>query len=487
VATAAFGLRIVNIGPAWDIFVDEITYVRIGTTVLDTGRVALYGSPFYLHPPLFFLVEGLYLRALSVPSDIVAQVYAVRGMNAVHAAMSAAMLFWIARSLAGWRAGLLAGSLFALDAFAIRINSRVLLESFEMLWVLLGYYCLLGAGPSVGTTLSNRRAAAAGVAFGMALLTKDLAALVTLLPLGACWILGWGVARRTSALVVAAAVGTYLAHPLYVVAIGDIRIYLDQKAAGLERFVGLAQTTGFHRPGGQPFGAALLANLDQFGPTYALLVVGAVATVTLICTGRGRVRLLAVWSGSGYAATAFSVGFGTLEEQFFYPTLVSAMLAIAVATVPSWRRAATVDGRDWRQRWYGVISLAVLAGFLVWSALLWHRIHFTPDNTYEQLRDYLRSNVSEGARVAATTETSVFLFDGLDIAQDGTIDGFRRGRIEYVVASSLQVEKGYGYLSAEAYDWVLTNGQEVFGVDGRTSGHLGLYRLPGASIDERSR
>jgi 4-amino-4-deoxy-L-arabinose transferase-like glycosyltransferase len=477
VALTAFGLRIVNIGPAWDIFVDEITYVRIGTTLLETGRMSLYGAPFYLHPPLFFVLEGLYLRVLHPASDLIGQIYAVRAMNAVLAAISAAALFWIGRSMAGWRAGLLAALLFALDSFVVRLNSRVLLETLEVMWVLLGYCSLFGTGCLRWPIQPGWRAAWAGVAFGLALLTKDLAALVTILPLGTCWVLGWALPRRTSAVVVGTAVGTYLLHPLHVAAIGDLRVFLDHTLAGLERFAGFAQTTGFHRPGGQPFSAAVVANLDQFGATYALLAVGAAATVTLFLTRDRRARLLAIWSGSGYAATAFSVGFGTLEEQFFYPAIVSAMLATAIAIV-LWSRPTTTTangrGRPWRHHAAG----AVVVPFVLWSALLWYRIHSTPDNAYEQLRAYVRANVPDGSRVAATTETSVFLFDGPDVAQVGTIDGFRRDGIEYVVASSLQVERGYGYLSEEAYDWVRTNGHEVFGVDGRTNGHLGLYRLP---------
>src|SRR5437016_2463754 len=58
----AWGLRAVYLGRSFDIFYDELIYLRISENVAQGLGVKYYTSPFYLHPPLFFLIEGAYLR-----------------------------------------------------------------------------------------------------------------------------------------------------------------------------------------------------------------------------------------------------------------------------------------------------------------------------------------------------------------------------------------------------------------------------------------
>src|SRR5947209_6723713 len=63
VASVTFTLRTVALGRSYDVFFDEVIYFRIAQNVARTLQVTYAGPvPFLLHPPLFFFLEGAYLK-----------------------------------------------------------------------------------------------------------------------------------------------------------------------------------------------------------------------------------------------------------------------------------------------------------------------------------------------------------------------------------------------------------------------------------------
>ncbi len=77
---------------------------------------------------------------------------------------------------AGALAGIVAGVLYALDPFIMRFDGRLFLEAPTLFWVATGVLIFI-------VRETPRTAILAGVAFGLALLTKDTAAYLTVLPL----------------------------------------------------------------------------------------------------------------------------------------------------------------------------------------------------------------------------------------------------------------------------------------------------------------
>ena len=120
-------LRLVGIGAAQPISVDEMFYMNLGNSVAK-GRIppnypAGEGNVhqvFLLHPPGFFMLEALWESIVGRPSAIIAQVVRARELNSVVAVVTVVLIFLLARRLVGTRAGIAAGLLFALDPFIIR-------------------------------------------------------------------------------------------------------------------------------------------------------------------------------------------------------------------------------------------------------------------------------------------------------------------------------------------------------------------------------
>jgi hypothetical protein len=476
----AFALRATNLGQSWDIFVDEISYLRLSQSVAASLKVALYGDAFYLHPPLFFFLEGLYVWLVDPAGQLIDQIYAVRYLNAGLAGLSAAAVFGIGRKLGGWPVGLAGAVVFALDPFVIKMNSRNYLETSAMLWVMLAYYVLAPALATVDGSKRERvavwRVLLAGGLFGLALLTKDMTAFLTLLPLGVCFVLGWALPRWQTFVAGVTTVLVYAPYPLTVWAIGDWQEFSYEKSRGALRLAGIFHETGFNQKGGPSFLRAILQNLDEFVTTYTLLGSGGFSILVIFFLGRNNPlrRLFLAWAASTYMLLAYIVLQGSLEEQFFYYLIAPAILATVVA-------AGLLIRLEVLGVWFHRLSLAVATlvcvAFVLWSGYVWYEIHSTPDNAYERVIDYLQDEVPKNARVGVTAETAQFLVEG-ESGLYGSVEELREDDAEYVVMSSYLLEEGYGESSPGFYGYVRRHGEVVYGFKGRSFGFTGLYRLP---------
>jgi hypothetical protein len=537
-----WGLRAIYLERSFDIFYDELIYQHISENVALGLGVKYYTSPFYLHPPLFFLIEAAYLRLAAPIGTVIDHVYATRQLNSAVAGLSAVLLFMIGRRVGGWWAGVLAAGVFALDPFMIRINSRNLLETIAMFWVLAGYYLMARsahagsafevtgldlirtwaararawlrrprrAASAYATTQIESRAAptaqpgaritqvltwriadlrapaaqpagrlrslGVGAAFGLALLTKEPTALLTLLPLAICFVLGWALARRTSVLIGITALTTYALYPIYVFAFGDVDQFVLQKFRGVSRFAGAVQESGFNQHGGPSFAEAIVRNFNQFATTYFLLASGIIAIGVLLLLGGALGRLVAIWTTSAYILKAFLILYGTNEEQYFYYLVVMSILATATAAAAVLRSPELA--RATRRR-YRIAVIALLVLFCGWTGYMWVDRHFTPDNGYERLYAYLEQHVPSGATIATTTNTSRELLKQSDYTTGswGTVEEVRDNAAQYVLLSTLLVEKGYDAATPELYQWLSQHAQPVFEFAGPTNGDLILYRI----------
>jgi 4-amino-4-deoxy-L-arabinose transferase-like glycosyltransferase len=403
------------------------------------------------------------------------------------AGATAALLFLIARRLMGTVPGLLAGGIYALDPFVIRFSSRNLLEAATIVWVLVG---LLVLAPSLtgDRPPSRARAVGVGMAFGAAILTKEVAVFLTLLPLAVCFARGWSVPRRTALLIAAVAVASYLLYPLVVALTGTFGAFQEQKLRGLLRMVGVIQETGFNRQDSPSFVATILGNLGTFAPTYLVMGLEACAMASLLWPRRnGRAardpsreavdRFLGVFALSSFILLGYAMAFGTLEEQMFYFLNVPASLALCVA-VPQLLALPWLSPRLRAASRRLVAALALV--FVATSVGVWVQTRSIPDDGYERLVAYMREQVPPGSRVSVTTQTSEFLLSGYQVGKWVTSDMLSEQRVQFVVVSSKQAEEGYAFGSPSFFRWVEENGTEVFSFTGPSNGRLSLYRLPAA-------
>jgi hypothetical protein len=370
--------------------------------------------------------------------------------------------------------------LFALDPFCIRQNDRVLLETAMMLWVLLGYLVytsLIGRRPSRGTAA---RAIGAGLLFGLALLTKDEAALLTLLPLLAASALGWGPRRLLTMLTIGAAVVPYGIYVDVAAANGNLGALWLAKTSGIQRMLGLIQVTGFHSRGGGSLPARLIAEGVYFATTYLVLALAVPAVVLMLRRGGPLPRMLALLYGAAAVALGYAVFVGTLEEQELYLLIVPSLLAIPVATTlmhgPTRARTWPAARTSRRTPLIAALVLALCVNLATW--VQWIR---RPDDGVVRLLSYMAVHVPARAGVTVASGTDVIQFALADRYHAGTwVTAAARSRehVRYVVVPWAEVNQGYGNLTASQVQHLVGRGRLLFSFHGRTYGDLALYQLP---------
>ena len=467
-------LRATNLNQSFDIFIDEANYLSIAQSVRETLRPATFEGPFHLHPPAFFFIEAAYLEWMQPADNLVAQLYAARFLNVYLAGLSAVLIFLIVKRIAGTGAAAAATLIFAFEPWTIRINSRNFLETAAMFWILAGYTVLVynARARSQWSTVAG-----AGLAFGLALMTKELTILTTLAPLAVCVVLGWSYRRSTLLLVMATAIVVYSIYPLLVLLDGQWAEFAWQKSSGLLRLSGFAVSTGFSRGAGQSFSDAILQNLAQFATTYAILVAGVVATAVLLFRRGPELRVLAAWGACAYAAQAFSVLGGTNEEHLFYYLVVPALLACSVIAT---QLLEPLQLARRAPRLAAGLGIAVALLYFGWNGTQWTLRHITPDNGTELLLGFMEQNIAPDSRIAATTMTTDWVLqeEQWQTGRWGTIESVCSNDAEYVVISSKLVETGQDIATPELYAWLIQSADPVFVFQGPSTGELSLFEVP---------
>jgi dolichyl-phosphate-mannose-protein mannosyltransferase len=474
--------RLYNLDRSYEVFVDEVSYLHIGQNVATKLRVDLYGAPFLLHPPAYFLLEGIWLRLFPTHGDLLHQVYALRYLNVVLAMVTVVALYFAARAVAGNGAGLIAAILFALDPYAVRTNSRILLETAAMMWVLLGLAVILPAivQPQRAT---RTRLATAALAFGLGILTKDVTVFVSIVPLLICAIVGWGLPRRTSLLVAAGGAVPYLLYTGVLGAVGLFPSFLHEKLLGGSRLLGLVQVTGYHKAGSISFEQALLQQLPTLGSTYVMLIGGWVFATAFLILARGTRqqnanRFVGAFLVSVGALSVYAVLVGTLEDQMFYFPLVLDILgvALAVTQLPEWLRSRD-DHAQTNPGLAPAIAAGCLALILVFSGFAWVRTHTTPDDGYARMIRWARVQ-RPGSVFSTTNEVQAFLLS----------DHFRSGvwatpqevcanDVSFVVVSDKLQSNGFTRASRTFLVWLKANATVAYSTETPSLGRLVVYKF----------
>lgn len=472
----SLGIRLALFSHSFDLFGDEVIYVGLGRSVYNGGFPSFPvsanqpPSPFFLHGPVFFYLESAWMRLWSGQTTLWTQVLQMRTLNVLLAAVTAVVLVLLVARASGslWAAGA-TGLLFAVDPYVIRQNDRVLLETSMMLFVVLGYFVfvrLIGQPATRGNVL---RAGGAGVLFGMAILTKDEAALLIMLPLAAAFILRWGPPRRLTAAaagVAAACYGLYLVvvaltpfllhWPPHTLISGDLRLFWQDKTSGLGRMLGQVQVSGFHHSGSLV--ARLVSEAGTFATTYVLLVLAALSVTLVLRRGNEAARVLGLLYLAAAIVLSYAVAKGTLEEQELYllalPSLV--IIPVAVTLLRINRRAVAVA------------APAVLTALTGFNAATIVRLGTHEDTGYAQLLAYTAKNVPSACRFGP------YYVGFLETPADPATG------VRYIVVPWKEVQEGYVTGLTPARARALVRGDpRVFSVYSQTYGQIDLYQVPG--------
>ena len=444
----ALAMRLINHSSNYDVFVDELTYSSLGRAVSQGHGATLYGSPFFLHPPVFFYLEAGLLRLFGTPGSALALVLDLRLLNCVLGAVECGLVIVLVNKLSTRSAALIAGLFVAIDPFLLLWDGRVLLETLAMTTAIAGWLSLVALidnpVPTHGLVDAKWREASlvlgGGVMFGISLLTKETYAFVGIVPLAALCVLGRPVPRRCSGAMLAVAIACVIAYLLTIVASGELSVWWRQQSTGILRAVGVKQLSGFNQAGHSTFASRLGADLHLYFVPY--LVVGAIALSTSwwlviwLRTTRARRRLqptqelAVVLSTCALSYVAYAGLRGAFEEQVFYMCIVAGLPVLAVTGQSlslRVRRARRVAPP--RLLRLGVAAVAAELAVDV-------RIRTTTDSGLPELVAYVRQHVPFMTLVDSTDGVSQFVLQDVRIVVAPTLKAATKERPRYVVVAS---------------------------------------------------
>lgn len=336
---------------------DEGIYVQRAWSTLEQGQLSPY-TYFYDHAPGGWLLLAVWNAVLPGGFDAFGNPIATgRVLMLVLHLASVWLLFGLARQ---WSRGLVAPTvatlLFNLSPLAVFYQRMVLLDNIMVFWLLLSLYLVERASVRI------LAAAAAGAAFGAALVTKENA-LFFAPALGFLLLREVRAARNrrfSTAFYVFTGLAPAGAYVMYAALKGELLPSgLDFNTQSPQDHVSLASTVWWqvHRTQGSPVGGDSLfvqMTRDFWMPKDSLLLAfGALATVLLLVVGlrvrrRDPAPLVAALLCLGYAAYLVR---GSVLLEFYIVPLIP-FLALNVGLVAG-RLLASVPG--------GVAALAVTA------------------------------------------------------------------------------------------------------------------------------
>ncbi len=288
---------------AYDLQIDEITYAHFAKTIDARQLPRDYsGNPFFLHPPGYFVLLAIWRGAFWHGGSIFAQYTLLRGLNILLSGLSVLCLFGLTKAVTkSSKFGLLASALFAVDPFLIRQNTRGLMETATMLWLLAALWLLF---KNLEQHAANNRAwFGVGLAFGLGIVTKDVAVVFFVLVFALLAIRKVGPSREALRSILPGALIPYSIWLLVVAADGYARAFIHQKTVGIQRFFGLLQTTGYNSAASPSKGSTLIQTIPHYTSSYLIMGLGAAASFWLLFSNDPTRRRWGYCQYNGIATT----------------------------------------------------------------------------------------------------------------------------------------------------------------------------------------
>ncbi len=335
--------------------------------------------------------------------------------------------------------------------------------------------------------LSPRRKVAAGIAFGLAILTKEIAAVMLLgLLLHAVWYRRSQLAGAVQIVMVATA--TYLVYPLWAAQSGQFDRYLDYRFGGLARYLNFGSAPSIPGldvgGGGSSTTQTLAVLLPQYTMTYLLLGLGAISTAILVIVYRNRpdARYVAGWAIAAYVAIGFGVTLGQISDQFFYFLIVPAIVAVSIVisdalrTVDIPARLTTRASLVSRAATLSLLCVLLILPF--YNANEWvHRYVGGMDDGYTQITQYVQNNLAPGTQIMVGGDVANYLLADYQITFQRDTQSIVDTEVRYFILSSKDAWAGYHGMSQPLYDWIRDRTRPLVTFEGTTFWHIGLYEL----------
>lgn len=480
-----------NLFGAGDVLYDEAAYTYAAQQVAQGWHLTLETTPFFVHPPLPFLLEGAWLRitgqsGAALPSAIrTARILAALA-GVLNVLLVASLTYQLAADAPARRRRVLSGIvavLTALDSVLVRYDRQNVIEPFALCASLIALYA--------AWTLRNRTTfvyvSATGPLIGFALLTNQITIFLLIVPLiHAVLERDRRLIRRTLA-ALAVGLGFALTFFLWAIELGLGGDFINVQTITLQRLIGLIQITGLNVPGVSLVGS-LERSVAQYSSSYIAMTVGSLALIW--CWTRRnneRGKFLTAWLTASYAFGVYIAGIGTLNEQFFVyllPATIVGTVMFSDAIVARWsryivRRSAS-RGRDRRPRLPVVVAALGCVVITSISAYSWAKAYAGPGDGVVQVDHVISTQMPPCTVVNASGDPEKYsyllnrrYFSSFSVGPAALADS-----VHYFILAPIDAIERTGDMSPALEDWIRANGKQLYSFPSQTYRTVELWYVP---------
>jgi hypothetical protein len=485
-----------NLFGAADVLYDEAAYTYAAQQVAQGWHLTLETQPFFVHPPLPFLLEGAWLRITgqsraALPSAIHTARILAASAGVLDVLLVACLTYQLAADAPTRRRRVLTGLVAFLTAFdpvLARYDRQDVIEPFALCASLIALYA--------AWTLRNRTTfvyiSTTGPLIGFALLSNQITIFLLIVPLiHAVLERNRRLIRRTIA---ALAVGLGLASTffLWAIELGLGGKFITVQTITLQRLIGLIQVTGLNMPGVSLVGS-LERSVTQYSSSYIAMMVGSLALIW--CWTRRnneRGKFLTAWLTASYAFGAYIAGIGTLNEQFFVyllPATIVGTVMFGDAIMGRWSRliARRFASRG-SSRLPRLPLVAAVLGCVVIScisAASWVRAYSGSSDGVIQVDRVISTQLPACTVVNASGDPEKYsyllnrrYFSTFSVGPAALADG-----VHYFILAPIDVIERTGNMSPALENWIRTNGKQLYSFPSTTYRSVELWYVPASRYD----
>ncbi|WP_432830735.1 ArnT family glycosyltransferase [Dactylosporangium sp. CA-092794] len=459
-----------NLRTARDYDLDEVMYTIAGQHVAADGSISWGQQPTAVHPPLHFLLLGLWSLVTGAShAAVVPALFDARIFGVLATLLSVALVGLLARHFTAspWLIGA-AMLLTGFDAFVLAFGRTALIEPTAVLAEVAVVYLAIRLRRSSVLIYVG----AVGGVSGLALLVKEPLLFTVVVPvLAAVLSRDWALVRRAVAAVVVALL-IWSVFPLWAVSEGAGAWWKSEHDVSAARLFGFLQVSGLNRSGVSS-SAVFADTFVEYAAGYLIFLIGAAGLLHLILRyGALRGRRLdgeAAWLVSfgllSYGFLGYCVLLGQANEQLSIYSAIPAVLLTLFAWGEERKRIAAA-----------VCVVAAVAGITGWAV----NVASVRDDATTRMSAMITSRFPCQAVNAtgnaprwspALTRNHVTAYTDGSLAQQSGVHLF--------LLSTKDSRLRYGNSSPELDSWVRDNGTPLYRLESRRYETIELWSVPG--------
>jgi len=459
----------------YDIQIDELIYQHFAQAIAS-GYLPLnyYDIPFFLHPPGYYVALSVWRTIFWHGSDIFAQLTVLRSFNIILSGFTALIIILLTRIVTKKNnLAIITGVLFALDPFAIRLNTRGLMETMAMLLLLIGLWSLFR---NTNNPESGRKTwLLTGLLFGLAIVTKDVAAIFLFFAFVIMTLRKVGPDLKVLfRYIIPTAILPYVIWISIVASTGHIGELLSEKTLGVRRFFGLVQVTGFNSSSAPSKSDTLLSTLPHYASSYIIMGLSILGMLLLLKSKDKNRRMWGCIAAASILAIGYLIIGGTFEEQYLYYLLVPSLFTIVVATleleqiIPSTYRFFVRIG--------GKLGIAILFLF----GLTTYIINMSSaDNGWQKTIEWVNANVPPNSTICVYAQGQLILGEeDYNVCSWHSLSDINAHHVQYIIDPEKLTQSNYVPLTDKDIADIKPESKVVFSYNSRDSGKFLIFELP---------